>query len=43
MSAHLFIDNIQRENMMAYFLFYRVKRGFKATVFHPEHNIAEAG
>lgn len=43
MSAHLFIDNIQRENLMAYFLFYRIKHGFKATVFHPEHNMSEAG
>lgn len=35
-SLHLAIDNIQRKNLLAYFLFYRAYNKFNAAVIFPE-------
>ena len=36
MSVHLLIDNMQRKNPLAYFLFYRFNKRFKLEIVFPE-------
>ncbi len=37
LSLHLAIDNVQRKNLFAYFLLYRIYNKFDAVIIFPEH------
>jgi len=38
LTLHLVIDNMQRKNLLCYFLIYRIAKKFEVRIILPEHN-----